>query len=247
MKALVAIKQVIDPQIKIQVKLDGSGFDDRAVKRVMNPFDEIAVEEAVRLKEQSIVADIVLVTVGPMRCQDVLRTGLAMGGDRAILIETEQELEPLNIAKLLQKVVEKEHPSLILLGKQAVDNDANQVGQMLAGLLNYAQGTSISKLMVNEHDVVVTREIDEGTEQLRLTLPAVLTTDLLLNQPRYVKLPNLMKAKKKAIEVLTPEALNVELIQHTAILKVEESPNQTKKTVFIEDVQALADILERFS
>ncbi len=247
MKVLVAIKQVIDPQVKIQVKLDDSGVETDHVKLVMNPFDEIAVEEAVRLKEKSIASDIILVTVGTTRCQEILRTGLAMGGDRAILIEAAQILEPLIVAKILKSLVDMEKPSLILLGKQAVDNDANQVGQMLAGLLNYAQGTFISGLTIHENTVKVTREVDEGTEELQLTLPAVLTTDLRLNQPRYVKLPNLMRAKKKTIEILTLESLGTSITPHSTVLKVTEPANQIKKTVFLKDAQALASLLENFT
>lgn len=211
MKALVAVKRVVDHNVKVRVKTDGSGVDIDNVKMSINPFDEIAVEEAVRLKEAGKISEIIAVSLGEKKSEDVLRTALAMGADRAIHIETEQTLEPLAVAKLLKAVAEKEQTQLLFLGKQAIDDDANQVAQMLAALLSAAQGTFASKVEVTEKEVLLTREIDGGLETLALTLPAVISADLRLNEPRFVKLPNIMAAKKKPLEKSTPEDWNVQV------------------------------------
>lgn len=209
MKALVAVKRVVDYNVKVRVKSDGSDVDIGNVKMSMNPFDEIAVEEAVRLKEAGKISEIVAVSIGEKKCEDTLRTALAMGADRAIHIQTEETLSPLNVAKLLKAIADKEQPSLCLLGKQAIDDDANQTAQMLAALLNAPQGTFAAHITLQDNEVEVTREIDGGTETLALTLPAVLSTDLRLNEPRFVKLPNLMAAKKKPLETTNPAALGI--------------------------------------
>jgi len=222
MKVLVAVKRVVDFNVKIRVKPDGSGVDLANVKMSMNPFDEIAVEEAVRLKEQGQATEIAAVTMGDAKCQDVLRTALAMGADRAIHVVTDAPLEPLAVAKLLAKIAEKEQPRLVLLGKQAIDDDCNQTGQMLAALLDWPQGTFASKVELKNGTAEVTREVDGGLETVALTLPAVVTTDLRLNQPRYATLPNIMKAKKKPIEELKPDALGVDVSPRISVLKVEE-------------------------
>lgn len=211
MKALVAVKRVVDHNVKVRVKTDGSGVDIDNVKMSINPFDEIAVEEAVRLKEAGKISEIIAVSLGEKKSEDVLRTALAMGADRAIHIETEQTLEPLVVAKLLKAVAEKEQTQLLFLGKQAIDDDANQVAQMLAALLSAAQGTFASKVEITEKEVLLTREIDGGLETLALTLPAVISADLRLNEPRFVKLPNIMAAKKKPLEKSTPEDWNVQV------------------------------------
>src|SRR6202171_1466319 len=202
MKVLVAVKRVVDFNVKVRVRPDGSGVDTSNIKMSMNPFDEIAVEEAVRLKEKAVVTEIIAVSCGVTACQETLRTALAMGADRAILVESTVELQPLAVAKLLKAIVDKEAPQLVILGKQAIDDDANQVGQMLAGLLGWPQGTLVSKLFIGEGEVTVTREIDGGLETLEVKLPAVITADLRLNTPRYATLPNIMKAKKKPLEIL---------------------------------------------
>jgi electron transfer flavoprotein beta subunit len=226
MKVLVAVKRVVDFNVKIRVKPDGSGVDLANVKMSMNPFDEIAVEEAVRLKEQGHAAEVVAVTMGDAKCQDVLRTAMAMGADRAIHVVTEAALEPLAVAKLLAKIADKEKPGLVVLGKQAIDDDCNQTGQMLAALLDWPQGTFASKVEMNGGAVQVTREVDGGLETVALTLPAVVTTDLRLNQPRYATLPNIMKAKKKPIEEMKPEDLGVDVSPRISILKVAEPPKR---------------------
>ena len=226
MKVLVAVKRVVDFNVKVRVKPDGSGVDTANVKMSMNPFDEIAVEEAVRLKEKGIATEIVAVSCGIGACQETLRTALALGADRAILVETSAELQPLAVAKLLKAVVVKESPQLVILGKQAIDDDANQTGQMLAALLDVAQATFASKLEVDGDKARVTREIDAGLETLEVDLPAVITTDLRLNEPRYATLPNIMKAKKKPLEVMTPEALAVDVTPRIATLKVVEPPKR---------------------
>src|SRR3712207_3388695 len=211
MKVLVSVKRVIDFNVKVRVKGDGSGVETANVKMSMNPFDEIAVEEAVRLKEGGVGTEIVVVSCGVTACQETLRTALAIGADRAVLVETSTELQPLAVAKLLKAVVEKEKPNLIILGKQAIDDDANQTGQMLAALLNWPQATFASKLKIEGEKAQVTREVDGGLETVSTRLPVVVTTDLRLNEPRYVTLPNIMKAKKKALETLKPDALGVDV------------------------------------
>ena len=222
MKALVAVKRVVDYNVKVRVKTDGSDVDIGNVKMSMNPFDEIAVEEAVRLKEAGKISEIVAVSMGEKKCEDTLRTALAMGADRAIHVETDESLSPLTVAKLLKAVAEKEQPSLYLLGKQAIDDDANQTAQMLAALLNAPQGTFAAKVELNDNEVVVTREIDGGTETLALNLPAVLSSDLRLNEPRFVKLPNLMAAKKKPLEKTNPEQLGVAVENRLQTVKYAE-------------------------
>ncbi len=238
MKALVAVKRVVDYNVKVRVKSDNTGVDTANVKMSMNPFDEIAVEEAVRLKEKGIITEIVAVSCGVTQCQETLRTAMAIGADRAILIQTDVELQPLAVAKLLQAVVTKEQPHLIILGKQAIDDDANQTGQMLAALTNLPQGTFASKIEVVDGKLNVTREVDGGSETVSLTLPAVVTTDLRLNEPRYVTLPNIMKAKKKPMETLTPEALGVDVAPRLKTLKVTE-PAKRSAGIKVPDVATL--------
>ncbi len=222
MKALVAVKRVVDYNVKVRVKADGSDVDIGNVKMSMNPFDEIAVEEAVRLKEAGKISEIVVVSLGVKQCEETLRTALAMGGDRAIHVQTDDYLEPLAVAKLLRKIAEREQPQLILLGKQAIDDDANQTGQMLAALLNAPQGTFASKVELGENEVTVVREVDGGLETVALKLPAVISADLRLNEPRYVKLPNIMQAKKKPLEKLAVEELGVDISPKLQRLKVAE-------------------------
>ena len=222
MKVLVPVKRVIDANIKVRVKSDQSGVELNNVKMAMNPFCEIAVEEAIRLKETGAVEEIVLVTAGIQQSQETLRTGLAMGADRGILIETDEVLEPLAVAKLLKVVVEREEPGLVLLGKQAIDGDNNQTGQMLAGLLNWSIGSFVSKLEASNDSISVVREVDGGLEKVRLKSPAIVTVDLRLNEPRYASLPNIMKAKKKPIDVFTPEDLGVDVAPRVTVLKVVE-------------------------
>ena len=226
MKVLVAVKRVFDYNVKVRVKADGTGVDIANVKMSMNPFDEIGVEEAIRLKEAGACTEIVVVSLGVPQCQETLRTALAMGADRAILVETDAELQPLAVAKLLKAVVDREQPKLAILGKQAIDDDANQTGQMLAALLDWPQATFASKLTIAGERAEVVREIDGGLETLSIGLPAVMTTDLRLNEPRYVTLPNIMKAKKKPLEVLKPDALGVDPAPRLATLKVEEPPKR---------------------
>ena len=211
MKAIVAVKRVVDYNVKVRVKADGSGVETANVKMSMNPFDEIAVEEAVRLKEQGVVSEIVAVSLGVSQSQETLRTALAMGADRAVLVESGADLQPLAVAKLLKALVDKEQPSLVFLGKQAIDDDSNQTGQMLAALLGWPQGTFASKVVVEGERVAVTREVDGGLETVSLSLPSIVTVDLRLNEPRYASLPNIMKAKKKPLDVVTPEALGVDV------------------------------------
>lgn len=224
MKVLVPVKRVIDANIKVRVRSDQSGVELNNVKMAMNPFCEIAVEEAIRLREAGAVEEIVLVTAGIQQSQETLRTGLAMGADRGILIETEDALEPLAVAKLLKAVVEREEPGLVLLGKQAIDGDNNQTGQMLAGLLNWSIGSFVSKLEAAENSISVVREVDGGLEKVRLKSPAIVTVDLRLNEPRYASLPNIMKAKKKPIDLFTPEDLGVDVAPRVRVLKVIEPP-----------------------
>ncbi len=227
MKALVAVKRVVDYNVKVRVKSDGTGVDIANVKMSMNPFDEIAIEEAVRLKEKGIVTEIIAVSCGVTQCQETLRTAMAIGADRGILVETAVELQPLAVAKLLKALVDKEQPGLIILGKQAIDDDCNQTGQMLAALADLPQGTFASKVEVVDGKINVTREVDGGSETVSLTTPAVVTTDLRLNEPRYVTLPNIMKAKKKQLDVLTPEALGVDVTPRIKTLKVVEPPKRS--------------------
>ncbi|MET0383111.1 MAG: electron transfer flavoprotein subunit beta/FixA family protein [Burkholderiaceae bacterium] len=226
MKVLVPVKRVVDYNVKVRVKSDGSGVDIANVKMSMNPFDEIAVEEAVRLKEKGVVTEIVAVSCGVAQCQETLRTAMAIGADRAILVETDAELQPLAVAKLLKALVDKERPGLVILGKQAIDDDCNQTGQMLAALADLPQATFASKVDIADGKATVTREVDGGLETLSLTMPAVITTDLRLNEPRYVTLPNIMKAKKKPLEVLTPGALGVDVAPRIKTLKVGEPPRR---------------------
>jgi electron transfer flavoprotein beta subunit len=222
MKLLVAVKRVIDFNVKPRVKMDGSGVDLANVKMSMNPFDEIAVEEATRLKEKGIATEVVAVSIGPAKAQETLRTALAMGADRAILIQTDEEVEPLGVAKLLAKIAEDEQPGMIILGKQAIDDDSNATGQMLAALLGWPQGTFASKVDVADGNVSVEREVDGGAETVQLTLPAVVTTDLRLNEPRYASLPNIMKAKSKPLVTKTPEELGVDIGRRLETVKVVE-------------------------
>jgi electron transfer flavoprotein beta subunit len=217
---------VIDPYVKGRVKADGSGVETANVKMTMNPFCEIAVEQAVRMKEAGVVTEIVAVSIGASQCQETLRTAMAMGADRGILVETDAEVQPLAVAKVLKAIVAKENPKLIIMGKQAIDDDSNQSGQMLAALLGWPQATFISKVAVNGDSAEVTREIDGGLEKLTIKLPAVVTTDLRLNEPRYVTLPNIMKAKKKPLEVVKPDALGVDVSPRLATLKVQEPPKR---------------------
>lgn len=224
MKILVAVKRVVDYNVKVRVKADGSDVDIQGVKMSINPFDENAIEEAIRLKEKGIATEIVAVSIGNAAHQDVLRHALAMGADRALLVESENEVQPLGVAKLLKALVEKEHPQLVLLGKQAVDDDAGQVGQMLAALLDYPQGTFASTIEISGNEATVTREVDGGTETLALQLPAVITADLRLNAPRFVKLPNLMMAKKKTIETLAATTLSDDIAPRLRLLSAAEPP-----------------------
>jgi len=226
MKILVAVKRVVDYNVKVRAKADGTGVETANVKMSMNPFDEIAVEEAIRLQEAGKAQEIVEISLGVAACQDTIRTALAMGADRGILVETDAELQPLAVAKLLKAAVEKEKPDLVILGKQAIDDDANQTGQMLAALLGWPQGTFASKVELGDGTVNVTREIDGGLETVALKLPALVTTDLRLNEPRFVKLPNIMKAKKKPLEVLKPADLGVDVAPRLVTLKVQEPPKR---------------------
>ena len=226
MKVLVPVKRVVDYNVKVRVKSDGTGVDIANVKMSMNPFDEIAVEEAVRLKEKGVVTEIIAVSCGVTQCQETLRTAMAIGADRAILVETDVELQPLAVAKLLKALVDKEQPGLVILGKQAIDDDCNQTGQMLAALADLPQATFASKVELAADSVTVAREVDGGSETLKLTLPAIVTTDLRLNEPRYVTLPNIMKAKKKPLEIVKPDALGVDVAPRIKTLKVSEPPKR---------------------
>jgi electron transfer flavoprotein beta subunit len=227
MKVLVPVKRVVDFNVKVRVRADGTGVETANVKMSMNPFDEIAVEEAVRLKEAGAATEIVAVSVGTVQCQETLRTAMAIGADRAILVETGQETQPLAVAKLLKAVADKEQPGLVIMGKQAIDDDSNQTGQMLAALLGWSQATFASKIKVSGASAEVTREVDGGLETISVKLPAVVTTDLRLNEPRYVTLPNIMKAKKKPLETLTPESLGVDAAPRLKTLKVQEPPKRS--------------------
>ncbi len=243
MKILVPIKRVVDYNVKIRVKADGSGVDTANVKMSVNPFDEIAVEEAVRLKESGTADEVVAVTIGIEKAQEQLRTAMAIGADRGILVKTDIEVEPLAVAKALKAIVEKEKPDLVILGKQAIDDDANQTGQMLAALLGWGQGPFASKVELDGDTVSVTREIDGGLETLDLSLPAIVTTDLRLNEPRYASLPNIMKAKKKELEVLTPEDLGVDFTPRLETLKVAEPPKR-EAGIKVGSVDELVDKLK---
>lgn len=243
MKIIVPIKRVIDANVRARVKSDESGVETANVKMAINPFCEIAVEEAVRIKEAGKADEIVVVTIGTGQCQDILRTALAMGADRSILIESDIDFQPLAIAKLLKAVVEKESPQLVILGKQAIDNDNNQTGQMLSALLNWPQGTFISKIEFEDDRIQVIREVDGGLETISLQLPAVVTTDLRLNEPRYVKLPNIMKAKKKPLETISPSDLGVEAGPGLKVLKVVEPPKRSAG-IKVSDVGELVDKLK---
>ena len=238
MKLLVPVKRVVDFNVKVRVKPDGTGVDTANVKMSMNPFDEIAVEEAVRLKEKGVATEIVAVSCGIAACQETLRTALALGADRAILVDTDVELQPLGVAKLLKALVDKESPRLVILGKQAIDDDANQVGQMLGALLDWPQATFASKVTVNGDNVTVEREIDGGLETIEMSLPAIVSTDLRLNEPRYATLPNIMKAKKKPLETVTPSALGVDVAPRFKTLKVVE-PAKRKGGGKVADVKEL--------
>lgn len=243
MKILCAVKRVIDYQVKIRVKPDGSGVETNNVKMSANPFDDIAVEEAIRLKEQGIAQEVIVVSIGDDACQETLRAALAMGADRAILVKMDERPEPLHVAKLLKAIVAQEQPSVVLLGKQAIDNDCNQTGQMLAGLLNWAQGCFVSKLTIDNNQASVVREVDGGLETLKLKLPAVITTDLRLNEPRFTSLPNIMKAKSKPLAVTSPEELNVTLQPHVEVLEVTK-PSQRASGIMVNDFDELMDKLK---
>jgi electron transfer flavoprotein beta subunit len=242
MKILVAVKRVVDFNVKVRVKADGTGVETANVKMSMNPFDEIALEEAVRLKEAGTATEIVAVSCGIAACQETLRTALAIGADRAVLVQTDAELQPLAVAKLLKAVAQKESPKLVIMGKQAIDDDSNQTGQKLAALLGWSQATFASKVRIEGESAQVTREVDGGLETIGVKLPAVVTTDLRLNEPRYVTLPNIMKAKKKPLETVTPDALGVDVSPRLATLKVVEPPKR-KAGIKVPDAKALVEKL----
>ena len=242
MKILVAVKRVVDYNVKIRVKSDNTGVETANVKMAMNPFDEIAVEEGIRLKEAGEADELVVVSLGVQQCQETIRTALAMGADRGILVQTDDELQPLAVAKLLREVVGREAPDLVIVGKQAIDDDSNQTGQMLAALLGWPQGTFASKMTPGDGTIEVIREIDGGLETVALKMPAVITTDLRLNTPRYASLPNIMKAKKKTIDVLTPAELGVDTAPRLVTLKVEEPPRR-QAGVKVADAAELVDKL----
>lgn len=242
MKLLVPVKRVVDYNVKVRVKSDGSGVETSGVKMSMNPFDEIAVEEAVRLKEKGVATEIIAVSMGVSACQETLRTALAMGADRGILVETDVELQPLAVAKLLRAIIKREQPGLVIMGKQAIDDDMNATGQMLAALLGWPQGTFASKVTIEGDTITVAREIDGGAETVALKLPAVVTTDLRLNEPRYASLPNIMKARKKPIETMTPADLGVDPAPRLTVLKVAEPPKRGAG-VKVKTVQELVDKL----
>jgi electron transfer flavoprotein beta subunit len=243
MKVLVPVKRVVDYNVKVRVKSDGTGVDIANVKMSMNPFDEIAVEEAVRLKEKGVVTEVIVVSCGVTQCQETLRTAMAIGADRAILVETTQELQPLAVAKLLKALMDKEQPGLVILGKQAIDDDCNQTGQMLAALADLPQATFASKIEVADGKANVTREVDGGLETLAVTLPAIITTDLRLNEPRYVTLPNIMKAKKKQMDIVKPEDLGVDVAPRIKTLTVAEPPKRSAG-IKVPDVATLVEKLK---
>ncbi|MEL0020105.1 MAG: electron transfer flavoprotein subunit beta/FixA family protein [Rickettsiales bacterium] len=243
MKVLVPVKRVIDYNVKIRVKSDQTGVETANVKMSMNPFDEIAVEEAIRLHEAGNASEVVAVSIGPQQCQETIRTALAMGADRGILVQTDDEVQPLAVAKLLKAIVDKEAPELVILGKQAIDDDSNQTGQMLAALLGWSQATFASKIELNGGEANVTREIDGGLETLKVKMPCIVTTDLRLNEPRYASLPNIMKAKKKPIDQMTPADLGVDIAPRLTTLKVVEPPKR-EAGVRVEDIAQLVDKLK---
>jgi electron transfer flavoprotein beta subunit len=243
MKVLVPIKRVVDYNVKIRVKSDNSGVELDNVKMSMNPFDEIAVEEAIRLKEAGTVSEIIVLSIGPQQSQETIRTALAMGADRGILIKTDELVEPLNVAKLIRAVSDEENPEIIILGKQAIDDDSNQTGQMLSALLGWSQGTFASELKISDGKINVIREVDGGLQTINLKLPSVITTDLRLNEPRYASLPNIMKAKKKPIEEKSPEDYNIEITSMLEVVKVSE-PAQREAGIKVETVEELVDKLK---
>ena len=243
MKVLVPVKRVVDYNVKVRVKSDGTGVDIANVKMSMNPFDEIAIEEATRMREKGQVTEVIAVSCGVLQCQETLRTAMAIGADRAILVETSEELQPLAVAKLLKALVEKEQPQLVILGKQAIDDDCNQTGQMLAALLGWPQATFASKVEIDGGKINVTREVDGGSETLSLTLPAIVTTDLRLNEPRYVTLPNIMKAKKKQLDNYKPADLGVDVTPRIKTLSVNEPPKRSAG-IKVADVATLIDKLK---
>ena len=242
MKVLVSVKRVIDANVKVRVKADRTGVETANVKQSMNPFDEIAVEEAIRLAEDGKAEEIVVVSAGPERCSETIRTALAMGADRGIHVKCDDALEPLAVAKILKAIVDRESPDIVIAGKQAIDDDCNQTGQMLAGLLGWPQGTFVSKLEIGDGEAQVTREVDGGLETLALNLPCVVTTDLRLNEPRYASLPNIMRAKKKPIDAVTPEELGVDITPRLTTLKIEE-PTKRQAGVKLESAAELVDRL----
>jgi electron transfer flavoprotein beta subunit len=243
MKILVAVKRVVDYNVKVRVKADGTGVDLANVKMSMNPFDEIGVEEAIRIREAGRATEVVAVSLGVAQCQETIRTALAMGADRGILVQHDGELEPLSVAKLLRAVVEREQPGLVILGKQAIDDDANQTGQMLAALLGWGQATFASKIELGDGEATVTQEVDGGLRTVKVKLPAIVTTDLRLNEPRYASLPNIMKAKKKPLDVLTPDALGVDATPRLKTVRVVE-PAKRKGGVKVKSVAELVDKLK---
>ena len=243
MKIIVPIKRVVDYNVKIRVKSDHSGVELDNVKMSMNPFDEIAVEEAIRLKEAGIAEEIVALSIGPQQAQETIRTALAMGADRGILIKSDDSVSPLNVAKIIKAIAEKENPNLIILGKQAIDDDSNQTGQMLSALLGWSQGTFASEVKLENDNLLVTREIDGGLQTLKLTMPSIITTDLRLNEPRYASLPNIMKAKKKEITEINPEDLNISIEKNIEVVKVSE-PSQREAGVKVETIDELVDKLK---
>ena len=243
MKVLVAVKRVIDYNVKVRVKADGSGVETANVKMSMNPFDEIAVEEAIRLKEAGVASEVIALSVGVQQCQETIRTALAMGADRGVLVQTDVEVEPLGVAKLMKAVVEREQPGLVIVGKQAIDGDNSQTGQMLSALLGWSQGTFAFKVQVDGESLKLTREIDGGLETLTLKMPAVLTTDLRLNEPRFASLPNIMKAKKKPIDTMSPDDLGVDVTPRVSVVKVEEPPKR-QAGIKVASVEELVDKLK---
>jgi len=243
MKLLVTVKRVVDYNVKVRVKDDHSGIETANVKMSMNPFCEIAVEEAIRLKEKGVATEVVVVSIGPAQCQETLRTALALGADRAILVKTDEEIQPLAVAKLLQAVVDKESPELVVMGKQSIDGDNNQSGQMLGALLDWPQGTFASEVTINDGKVSVTREVDGGLETISLNMPAIITTDLRLNEPRFASLPNIMKAKRKPLEELTTDALGVDITPRVKTLKVTP-PASREAGIKVESVQELVEKLK---
>ena len=243
MKILVAVKRVVDYNVKVRVKSDQSGVETANVKMSMNPFDEIAVEEAVRLKEAGVATEVIAVSIGVAQCQETLRTAMAIGADRAILVETDEEIQPLAVAKVLKAIAERENPQLLILGKQAIDDDSNQTGQMLAALMNIPQATFASKIVVDGQNLTVTREVDGGLETIKTSLPAVVTTDLRLNEPRYVTLPNIMKAKKKTLDTFKPADLGVDVSPRIKTVSVQEPPKR-QAGVMVPDIATLVDKLK---